>query len=82
MSVYPVSTGAVTELDTLVAGTDWTANRDPDGGGTNRTSQVDIEIELQDFNEVHITITYPTTGWQSVRHECTSGADHQGHGPG
>ena len=62
VSVYPVSTGAVSELNTLTAGTDWTANQDPDGGGTNRTSQVDIQIELMDFNEVHITITYPTTG--------------------
>ena len=62
VSVFPVMTGAVTELNTLVSGTDWTANTSPDGSGSNRTSQVDIGIELMDFNEVHMTITYPTTG--------------------
>ena len=60
VSVYPVETGAVSELDTLVAQTDWTANTAADGTGNNRTSQVDIDIELMDFNEIHITITYPT----------------------
>ena len=31
VSVYPVETGAVSELDTLVAQTDWTANTAADG---------------------------------------------------
>ena len=62
VSVYPVETGAVQELDSLVAGTGWTANTAADGSGTDRTSQVAIDIELMDFNEIHITITYPTTG--------------------
>ena len=62
VSIFPVGTGAVTELDALVAGTDWTANTLPDGSGTNRTSRVDITLELMDFNETHITIAYPTGG--------------------
>ena len=33
VSVYPVETGAVSELDTLVAQTDWTANTAADGYG-------------------------------------------------
>ena len=56
---YPIATGAITELDTLVAGTDWTANTETDGSGTNRTVQVGVQIELMDFNEIHITATYP-----------------------
>ena len=60
VSVYPIAQGAVTELDTLTPSTDWTANVAADGSGTDRTSQVDIQIELMDFNETHITITYPT----------------------
>ena len=55
---YPVEDGAITELDSLVAGTDWTANTEPDGTGNNRTSQVAIQIELMDFNEIHITAVY------------------------
>ena len=52
----------MTELDALVAGTDWTANTLPDGSGTTRTGRVDITLELMDFNETHITIAYPTGG--------------------
>ena len=62
VSIFPVGTGALSELDALVAGTDWTANTMPDGSGTNRTSRVDITLELMDFNEAHITIAYPTGG--------------------
>ena len=65
VSVYDVARGAVSELNALVAGTDWTANTSPDGSGSNRTSQVDVEIELMDFNEVHMTLTYPTITGQT-----------------
>ena len=65
MSVYDVARGAVSELNTLTAGTDWTANTSPDGSGNNRTNQVDIEIELRDFNETHMTLTYPTITGQT-----------------
>ena len=58
---YPISDGAITELDSLVSGTDWTANTQPDGTGNNRTSQVAIQIELMDFNEIHITAVYADT---------------------
>ena len=65
VSVYDVARGAVSELNALIAGTDWTANTSPDGSGNNRTSQVDIEIELMDFNETHMTLTYPTITGQT-----------------
>ena len=66
VSVYPISRGAVSELDALVAGTDWSANTSADGTGNNRTSQVTVTVELMDFNEIHIQILYPTmTGTQA-----------------
>ena len=83
VSIFPVGTGAVTELDALVAGTDWTANTLPDGSGTNRTSRVDITLELMDFNETHITIAYPTGGglrFHAVRsgpHDFRHRPDHR-----
>ena len=43
VSVYDVARGAVSDLNALIAGTDWTATTSPDGSGNNRTSQVDIE---------------------------------------
>ena len=59
VSVYPVNRGAVTELNSLAAGTDWNAVTNADGTGTNRNARVTVEIALMDFNEVHMTLTYP-----------------------
>ena len=67
VSVYPVGSGAVSELNSLVDGTDWTANTASDGSGTDRTSRIGVDIELMDFNEVHITIAYGTgSGFDST----------------
>ena len=65
VSAYDPKSGAVTELDDLTAGTDWTANVASDGTGADRTSQVNIEIELMDFNEIHITCAYANIPGQS-----------------
>lgn len=57
VAVYPVTDGAVTELDALSG---WTANTAADGSGTNRTGRISITTELMDFNEIHVTIAYAT----------------------
>ena len=82
VSVFPVATGAVTELDTLTPTTDWTANTEPGGGGNNRTSQVDIgDRSWMDFNEIHITVTYPTImAADAGRHGLYQGSDDHGDG--
>ena len=59
---FPADMGAVTALTDPVADTDWEAWTNSDGTGTKRTGQVDVGVELQDFNEVHITIAYPVAG--------------------
>lgn len=57
VAIWDPRRGAVTELNAL---TGWTAHPNADGSGADRTSRVNITIELMDFNEIHITIVYPT----------------------
>lgn len=67
VSVYPIDEGAVTELTDPVRGTDWRARPNADGTGTNRDARVEVDVELMDFNETHITIVYPNvTGYDAT----------------
>ncbi len=52
--------GAVIELDTPVATTDYTANNNIDGSGTNRTNRIDVNPSFSQFNEVKVAVTYPS----------------------
>lgn len=54
--------GAVSELDAPASGTDYTAHVNMDGSGNNRSSLLDVTVELSQFNEIKVVVNYPTVG--------------------
>ena len=59
---YPISDGAITELDSLgLRAPTGRPTLSPTARATIARAQVAIQIELEDFNEVHITAVYADT---------------------
>ena len=57
---YPQDRGGVSALDALVANTDWTANVESDGSGSDRSGQIQVAAVIEDFNFIRLTLTRNT----------------------
>ena len=58
--------GALLTANTPASTTDYLANVDSDGMGSNRTSEIDVATEVSQFNELRISVSYPSSGTDAV----------------
>ena len=59
---YEENQGALESVEDPVATTDYMVNAAIDGSGSDRTSVLDVTAEINQFNELKITVSYPAAG--------------------